>query len=581
MRIRNSSIIPLLIIIIVFLQSQGTAWGNDETSEMLTVGMVETAGNFQPFYYPRNSDKYVIDLVFQRLLRRDLNGDWVGEAAESWSVSDDLKEIRFTLREDLTFSDGEPLTADDLVFTYSVLMDPSFLGGHVSYTEELVTVEALNPAEVLFVFEEGSPDNLSRANFYITPEHYYGQYYASGDTSELTQVREEPLGSGPYFLSNYFMEQFIFLERNPSYYDENVFSINEILFENVTSNTLMPSLLQGEIDLISRMTEVRHLKRAQEEEAIQYNRFFSDSYSVLKFNHENGPTRHVEVRKALQLAMDFQGLVDHYFNDFAKVPRHPFGENSFVIDQEFENRLRAPDYNIEEAAAVLEDAGWCLNSEGMREKNGEILELHIVAANYSDIVDTLTPLWDRDWANALGISLIYSHGPIDRVLNQVLFDEEESRSGWNVVYLPQSVNPHSPLSVAERFHSSTIGTGHGNISRYANTEVDELIERAQVIHENEILIPIYQEIATLLQKDWMMAPVYTQEYADLYTMRLDYFETNNFYRWPDALRHAKLLDIDIDPIPYEDESERSWFITIGVLIILYGLFRWNRRNEWF
>ena len=111
----------------------GDADTGGEPSGTLKVGITEASGNFNPLYYSSAYDGYVVNLVFQGLARTNFDGDeYEGVVAKDWTISDDLKSITFELRDDIVFSDGEPLTASDVVFTYKALADPSYDGSYGS-----------------------------------------------------------------------------------------------------------------------------------------------------------------------------------------------------------------------------------------------------------------------------------------------------------------------------------------------------------------------------------------------------------------------------------------------------------------
>src|SRR5690554_1125367 len=114
-----------------------------EPTGTLKVGITEASGNFNPLYYSSSYDGYVVDLVFEGLATLNFDGDeYVPVVAEDWDISEDGKTITFNLRDDVVFSDGTPLTANDVVFTYKVLADPSYSGRYGSVVKDLEGYEA-------------------------------------------------------------------------------------------------------------------------------------------------------------------------------------------------------------------------------------------------------------------------------------------------------------------------------------------------------------------------------------------------------------------------------------------------------
>ena len=157
-----------------------------EPSGTLVVGITEASGNFNPLYYSSAYDGYVVDMVFQDLITRNFDGEYEANVADSWEYSEDGKSITFKMKQDVVFSDGQPLTANDVVFTYQVLADPSYTGrysstvkdlvGYDEYyageTTEFVGVEAVDEYTVKFNFKEALRVNFENCGFSIIPKHY-------------------------------------------------------------------------------------------------------------------------------------------------------------------------------------------------------------------------------------------------------------------------------------------------------------------------------------------------------------------------------------------------------------------------
>lgn len=563
-RMQDLAILGICIMLLLgtvlpgdFVAPKASYGYNRGEDSLLTVGMKASTGNFNPFYYPRGTDGDVVDLVFQRLLRRDMDGNWVGDAAEDWEISEEGAMVTVSLKEGLTFADGEAVTAQDVVFSYRVISDPSYAGEHNSYardlqgyapyregeTEEFPGVRALDDETVAFHFQKGATPDLESLGFYIAPKHMYREFYRYKDTAGLREKSHDPLGSGPYVLENLIMGEYVYLTRNPHYYNEGAYAIEEIILRLIEENTEIDDLIQGNVDLINRQNEIRNINIAMEEESIAHNRYYSDSQGLYFFNHEYGATKDPAVRRALRHAMDVEALMEHYFEGYGTVPAHFFGENARIAEEEELQSLENPSYDLEKARAVLEEGGWHLNDEGYREKAGEVLTLRILGSTHSEIIETLSPLWDRDWANALGINIDNAYGGMDAIMEDLIYDADNNVDMWNVVFLELTLDPFAPLDGVEGFfHSRNIGTHRSNISRYENQVLDEKIEKARQWEAGAAGTDPYGKIAEILQKEDVYAPVYTPEYFDLYTENLKDFTTNSHFPWTRGLANARLTD---------------------------------------
>jgi peptide/nickel transport system substrate-binding protein len=185
-----------------------------EPTGTLIAGITEASGNFNPLYYSSAYDGHVVDLVFEGLISRNFDGQYEGQLAESWEVSPDGKSITFKMKKDKVFSDGTPVTANDVVFTYQVLADPSYTGRNGSYvkdmvgyddyfakkTQEFKGVEAVDEYTVKFNFKEALRVNLENCGFYVIPKNYYGKDFAYNNTAPVEAITSQVVGSGPYLL---------------------------------------------------------------------------------------------------------------------------------------------------------------------------------------------------------------------------------------------------------------------------------------------------------------------------------------------------------------------------------------------
>ncbi|HZK01048.1 MAG TPA: ABC transporter substrate-binding protein [Tissierellaceae bacterium] len=539
----------------------GDADTGGEPSGTLKVGITEASGNFNPLYYSSAYDGYVVNLVFQGLARTNFDGDeYEGVVAKDWTISDDLKSITFELRDDIVFSDGEPLTASDVVFTYKALADPSYDGrygstvkdleGYDEYyakeTEEFPGVVADGDYKVTFNFKEALRTNFANTTFEIMPEHYYGNDFVYGDTSSLAEFSSEPIGSGPYVVEDYTEAQFIYLNRNDKFADDG-YMIKEILMQFVDMSTDIVQFMNDEVDLLYGVIEPAKIKEARDG-GKEMNTYSRSGYGYVKTNNEAGPTADPEVRKALYYAFDIQGFVDSYFEDpdtgepLASTQYHPFSTSSWALDESFEAELVQYTYDIEKAKQILDDAGWVVGSSGFREKDGQVLDIKVAAMPDHDILETLVPMWQASWGEELQAKVNVSFQEFNTILDYVIYDSDSNVDEWSLFFLATSITSADPHSLYTSFHSDHIGSGKDNTSRYNNPEVDRLLDEGKVIVDPDEARPIYQDVVKILNEDAVMMPVYANIYHDLYSPKLKNFTTAPLYDWTRAMEDATMED---------------------------------------
>jgi peptide/nickel transport system substrate-binding protein len=153
-----------------------------------------------------SSDAYAAEVqsyIQESLLTRDPETlEWLGLIAKSWQVSDDGLTFTFQLREDVKFSDGEPLTADDVAFTFAFIQNPVIAAPRErAVYDKIASVKATGKYEVVFQFKEPYYDSLAMAGgMSILPRHFYETYLKTPET--FNQSKGLLLGSGPYRLAD-------------------------------------------------------------------------------------------------------------------------------------------------------------------------------------------------------------------------------------------------------------------------------------------------------------------------------------------------------------------------------------------
>ena len=534
----------------------------DEPSEVklggsITVGVYELTGDFNPAYCTTDADEKVVDLVFDSLITLNENGVYEPSACTSWEYSDDSKEIIFKIRQDITFGDGVKVTADDVVFTYKLLADPSYQGKGENYVKALAGIEEykrgysntfmgvtkISDDTVKFSFKEALRTNLSYCDFYIMPEHYYGANWKNGDTSTIKAITDKPIGSGPYTLEDFKVGENAILRRRRDYYGKGYY-IEKLLFEVVDRGADIERLKTGDIDVLPKVTEVEKLNAINKNEELTFNKYNRAGYGYVKFNCQYGPTSEIRVRQALYYAFNVQDFVNNYFRDtetgevLGSVQYHPFSPISWALDDKAISQLIEYKYDLNKAATILDEEGWKVGPSGFREKAGKIMELKICALTDSDILNSLIPMWQSAWGEGLKIKLNIAYLPFDTILNYVLVNSDENVENWNLYFLATDIISADPHSLYTMFHSAYVGNGKDNDSRYKNFEVDKLFEEAKSITDIEQAKPYYRRILKILNEEAVTIPVYVNNYFDLYNKKLKNFSSRDGYGWAKALRNA-------------------------------------------
>lgn len=532
----------------------------EEPSGTLIAGITEASGNFNPLYYSSAYDGHVVDLVFEQLIARNFEGDFEGVVADSWEFSEDGKSITFKMKKDRVFSDGTPLTAHDVVFTYMVLADPSYTGrygsavkdmlGYEDYfaqkTQEFKGVEALDDYTVKFNFAEALRVNLENCTYEILPKNYYGKDFAYNNTASVEAITSQAVGSGPYIMKEFKEKELILLERNPKYGGKG-YMIKNVIMKFVDQTTDIVELTSGNVHLLPGVIEPEKIAEARDN-GFTLNTYQRSGYGYVKLNCESGATSDVTVRQALYHAFNIKEFVNSYYKDeatgeiLASTQYHPFSQISWAIDDKLLKKMNDYAFDLDKANKLLDEAGWVKNSKGIRVKDGKELELKIAAMPDHDILATLIPMWERDWGKGLGVKLNIAYLEFNTILDYVIYNSDANVKEWSLFFLATSITTPDPHTLYSSYHSDYIGSGKDNTSRYSNPKVDELLDKAKAIMNEDEAKPIYQEIAKILNEEAVMMPVYANTYFDIYAPNVTNLKTSSLYNWTRGLQDAKISE---------------------------------------
>lgn len=446
-----------LLLIIGMLATTGCSPNNQQEvvkrdEVIISVGTVLLAGGYDPI---AGYGVWGPDIFHSALLKFNLESKLEVDLATDYEISEDGLTYTYHLREDAKFADGEPLTADDVVFTF---MNAKASGSPADLTM-LEDAKAEDDYTVVFSLNKPwSPFLTTTATIGIVPEHAYNEQYG-----------DNPIGAGPWKVAEFQKEQQLILVPNEYYYGEKPI-LQKVTFLKVDEQTALATAKSGQLDLV--LVESEFAK--SEVEGMNLVSLETVSGLVINFPtieekvSENGElvgnnvTSDIAIRKALNIGIDRELIIENALNGigdpaYGWSAKLPWGN----ADAYFE------DNRLEEAKKILEDAGWVdTNGDGIREKQGVKAEFTVTGRS-DDLQRYNTVIAVSEQAKELGINIIVESAP------------------WSKCRVAQATptcwifGSHNPMDVYRYYHSSQTGEGViGNPSSYSNPKVDEYIDRA-------------------------------------------------------------------------------------------------------
>jgi peptide/nickel transport system substrate-binding protein len=454
-----------------------------------------------------NSDAlHVIEeMLFLTLCELDETLSLQPRLAESWRINADGTAITFALRREVLWSDGQPVTADDVLFTYQLATNPQ-----VGYTgrdrfAEVDTVVVHDPYTIRFTFKKAYPDALLDLQIPILPKHIL----AGVPPEQLRQsaFNRQPVGNGPFVLKEWRANDRVVFEANARYFAGRP-KLDRVVFRIVPDETvLLSSLLTGEIDLLPYVSPNK-LGAIDHKEDLRLLRYPDRGYSFLAFNLKRPVFQDRRVRQAITKAIERQNLVDVLLNGQGRLIAGPIPPYFWASDES----LPADLFNPDEAEALLDLAGWVdRDADGVREKDGKPLEFTMKTNADNKLRGDALVMIQAD-LQEIGVraqpELVEFGKLVEEVLQRRDFDTV--LLSWQTGY---SVNP------SQLWHSEAIASGY-NLPSYRNPRVDSLLVAARQEMDRAKAKPLWAEFQRIVAADYPYVFLFHKENPGVFHQRV-------------------------------------------------------------
>ncbi len=529
-----------------------------QDQKVLTVSSEQTTTyvrNFNPFNQTSaraTTRDFIYEplVVFNRLKSNEANY----RLAESFELADDLKSITFTLRDGLKWSDGEALTADDVVFTYDYIKQFPALD-FISVSAQLASVEKVDDRTVKFNLVE--PNSLianTIVGMPIVPEHIWADV-----ADPVTFANENPVGSGPMTEITRFTPQVYEQCRNPNYWDADNLKVDCLRLPQLADNPqVLAALADGTLDwATSFIPDIDNTFVAKDPEHHKY--WFTPS-SLVSFQlsmvtpDENNRKAFTDVnfRRALSMLVDRQTIVDIAGYGYPLVNDDPsmLGElyASFANPEVQTQFGQYGTFDLDAGVAALDEAGYVdADGDGFRDNpDGTPIAIDIMVPNG----------W-TDWIDAVQIT---TESLAEAGLNVKMSTPEEAVWGSSLIAGDYSMTLNALASAADpyfpyirSFNPGDFGKSRFTAPHWENAEVMDLLGQYTQVKDPAEQKAIMDKLQLIVAEAMPVIPVYNS--PSFYE-----YNTSRFTGWADAddpkyspvvsnANPARLLQLlDLDPV---------------------------------
>ncbi|WP_127540208.1 ABC transporter substrate-binding protein [Paenibacillus illinoisensis] len=464
-------------------------------TDTIIVGLTDPSGAFTPYFHQSGYDGNVASLLFASLVTVDEKGLPIADLAESWDVSDDELTYTFHLRPDSKFSDGSPLTADDVAFTWTILHDKSYDGGFdifssqvkggKAYTEgksdHIEGIKVIDPQTISVTLEKPNATALLTLGSEVLSKAYYGKDYQFGKLDYIKNLHSNPVGTGPYKLEKFIPGQEVRFVANEYYYKGKP-KTEHFIYKTSEGDTWQ-FIETGEIDFTSFTATQENIDKLKNIPYLNLLPYTPSTYGYLQLNLEHEQLQEKEVRQAITYGLDRQSIYVDANQGAGAVANIPASPISWSYTEEGINPYA---YDPDKANQILDEAGWAKGADGIREKNGKKLSLHFLGTK-SPATDIFIAVAKENF-EAIGVEF---QPEVFADFNSLVSKVESGDYDVASFSTPMLTDPSDGL---QQFVD-------GELKGYDNPKVKELYNKGLATTDIEERKAVYQELYQLLNDE--------------------------------------------------------------------------------
>jgi len=503
----------------------------------VSLGVIGTPRFINPILANGEADLSLVSLIYSGLVRKNGNGKLIPDLAEKYEKSENGLIYTFTLKNNLYFQDGKPVTANDVLFTINEIKNGIIENPH-KVRWESVDIEKIDERTVKFTLKRPYPSFLENTTLGIMPAHLW-----EGSSMELNSANTSPIGSGPYMISKTDKQSSGIIDSY-KLIPFKKFALGEPYIKNINlhfyqnENDLVKALIENKVDQISSITplnaEILKEKKYQVESSVLprvFGLFFNQNQNQL-FIDKN-------IIKSVDQAIDKEKIVKEVLLGYGTAINSPIPPNMIQYKKPAD-KTDIPRQNLLQKVKndLLKD-GWKTGGDGFLEKTTtekkkkvtKKLEFSISTGNFPELAKT-AELIKQDLA-VVGIKVEIKTFETGNLNQNVIRPRK-----YDTLLFGEIINYESDLYAF--WHSSQRKDPGFNVAMYTNAKVDKILEDAYIDLKEESRIKKYMQFEDEIKKDMPAVFLYSPDFIYTVSKNLKEFKTDHIISLSDRYLNAYL-----------------------------------------
>jgi peptide/nickel transport system substrate-binding protein len=475
----------LLALLVMAGGPAAVAQETPQRGGVLSVGFPSDSKTFDPTYSVQFTERQVLYVVYNTLVRYGTDFSIQPELAESWKIENDGRRIVFKLRSGVKFHDGTDFNAEAVKWNIDHRLDKDVASPQRPQLDPIIaSVEVIDPVTVAFNLKQRSPGLLSllgeRPGFMISPTaaKKFGK-----------DLGNNPVGTGPFIFKEWTKGSQVTVERNPNYWEPGKPYLDRIVFRDIAGSVVgVQRLSTGELDFVGELSP-QEIRQLQGRPNVKLHPITVGRWYSLQWHMYEPPFDNAKLRQAIAYGIDRKRINDIVMDGKGSLFDGPTPEGLWW----FNPNAKTYPYDPARAKALLAEAGYPNGFEytlstpqiGVLQQINQLVQEQLAAVG---IKLKLEPVAQSEWYDRL----------VKRTTNM-------SPNRWT-----QRPDPDGLLYIL--FDSN----GYANTTGYNSARVDKLLEEGRNTYDQAERKKIYDELQEILVKDIpMFSLFYSVEYAAL------------------------------------------------------------------
>lgn len=538
----SSIALALLLSISVLSGCAKKDGGSSAAKDSIVYGIsTSPSGVFNPLLTDSVYDDAVCKMVYASLLKLDEKQGVQPYLAEKYEVSKDQKTITFTLKKDVKWSDGKPLTAKDVVFTFTSLADKDYGGEYGDYVSNIVGVkeykegkektvkgiEAVDDLTVKLTYSEPYGPALAKlGTMGIIPEHVWSGVELA-KWKESKELMAKPVGCGPYTLASFTEGQDAKFEKNTNFFGGEV-KTAKLVLKVVSEDTVAAELKNGDVDI----ADVTNLKKADidalEKDGNKIYKHQNNLFQYMGMNYRNEIFKDIKVRQAIVTAIDRKAMVEKLIEGNGEVKDAPMLSSSWAYPTDA--KFNKYEYSVENAKKLLNEAGYTLQGDVMTNSAGKKLEFKLDVPTGNSVREQAAQVIQENLSK-VGIKVELNKMEFPALMEKVVanHDFDMYMMGNNLAVDPDATPYWSKAAVSDEK-----GKMGWNIVGFTTPELEKILAEGTATTDIEKRKEVYKKFAEYMNEQLPWAYLFEQEIVIATSPKLEGFNPSVFRDFDDA-----------------------------------------------